>query len=115
MLSGGAQSCSLRYKNEKVKIFFFSFTLYHTPLPTFCRILEALRVEWQNVTPRFTSTLGIEPTTSQFLQSQLVPLRHDWPLIISFPVIVIEPVTVARHEILIIVLLFLNKCFNQNY
>ena len=26
------------------------------PLSTFCRILEALRVEWQNSTPRLTST-----------------------------------------------------------
>ena len=25
--------------------------------PTFCRILEAMRVEWQNSTPRFASTL----------------------------------------------------------
>ena len=27
----------------------------YTPFPTFCRILEALRVEWQNSTPRFAS------------------------------------------------------------
>ena len=26
------------------------------PFPTFCRIPEALRVEWQNSTPRLTST-----------------------------------------------------------
>ena len=54
-----------------------------TSFPTFCRILEALRVEWQNLMPRFGLTTeprngninltkyfislsGIEPTTNRF-------------------------------------------------
>ena len=65
--------------------------------PIFCWILEALRVEWQNSTPRFASTperrngnihglskyfissSGDRTHNQSILQSHLVPLRHDWP------------------------------------
>ena len=67
-----------------------------TPFPTFCRILEALRVEWQNSTPHlastperrngninlskyFISSSGIRTHNQSVLQSHLVPLRHDRP------------------------------------
>ena len=63
----------------------------------FCRILKALRVEWQNSTPPLTSTperrcgninlskyfissSGDRTHNPSVLQSHLVPLRHDWPL-----------------------------------
>ena len=75
-----------------------SFTLYpahrrvgrDSPFPTFCRILEALLVEWQNSTTHFASTperkngninlnkylissSGIEPTSSRFYSHTLCP------------------------------------------
>ena len=60
-------------------------------------ILEALRVEWQNSTPRLISTperrneninlskylissSGDRTHNQSVLQSHFVPLRHDWPL-----------------------------------
>ena len=65
--------------------------------PSFCRILEALRVEWQNSTPRFALTLerrngnmnlskysslnGDVTHNQSVLQPHFVSLRHDWPLI----------------------------------
>ena len=65
-----------------------------TPFPTFCRILEALRVKWQNSTPLFTSTperrngniylckyfissSGDRTHNQSVLQSHIVPLCHD--------------------------------------
>ena len=67
----------------------------NTLFPIFCRILEALRVEWQNSTPRFASTPkrrngninlskylissnGDRTHNQSVLQSHFVPLRHDW-------------------------------------
>ena len=58
--------------------------------------MEALRVEWQNSTPRFTwtpeltngninlnkyliSSCGDGTHNQSVLQSHFVPLRHDWP------------------------------------
>ena len=86
-----------------------SFTLYparsrvgrgnlvkDTPFPTFCRILEALHDEWQNLTSRFVSTperrngniklskyfissSGDRTHNQSVSQSHFVPLRHDRP------------------------------------
>ena len=90
----------------------FSFTLYpahcrvgrgnlalrHSVPHSFCWILKALRVEWQNSTPRlpstpeqrneninlskyFISSSGERTHNQSVLQSHFVPLRHDWPQI----------------------------------
>ena len=69
---------------------------HYTPFLTFCPILEALLVEWQNSTPHLTSTperrngninlnkyfissSGDRTHNQSVLQSHFVPLRHDWP------------------------------------
>ena len=61
------------------------------PFPTSRRILEALRVEWQNSMPHFLVTRENEnikylissrwnrPHNQSRLQSHVVPLRHDGP------------------------------------
>ena len=101
---------------QNLSIFFLkiSFTLYpahsrvgrgnpvkHTPFPTFCRILEVLRVKWQNLMQRFILTpeqrngninlskyfisSGGDRTHNQsILQSHFEPLRHDWPRILLY-------------------------------
>ena len=96
-------------RGVRSSIFFFSFTLYpahsgvdrgnlmkDTPFPTFCRIMEAMRVKRQNSTPRFAltterrngninlskyfiSSSGNRTHNQSVLQSHLVPLRHDRP------------------------------------
>ena len=93
------------------KKIYISFTLYPAQcrvgrgnlmlrhsFPTFCRILEALCVEWQNSTPRLSSTperrngninlskyfissSGDGTHNQSVLQSHFVPRRHDWPQI----------------------------------
>ena len=67
-----------------------------SPLSAFRRVLDALRVEWRNSTPRFASTperrndnLNVNKYLSSsfedrthnqsILQSHSVPRRHDWP------------------------------------
>ena len=86
-------------------IFFISFTLYPTHsrvgrgnLVLRHRILEVLRVEWQNSTPRvastperrngninsskyFISSSGDRTHNQSVLQSHFVSLCHDWPRI----------------------------------
>ena len=68
----------------------------HTSFRTFCRILEVLRVEWQNSTPRLTSTperrdrninlskyfissSGDRAHNQSVLESYFGSLRRDWP------------------------------------
>ena len=94
--------------------FIISFTLYSAQsrvgrrnlvlrhsVPHFLPILEALRVEWQNSTPRlastperrngnknlskyFISSRGDRTHNQSVLQSQFVLLRYDWPRLVSF-------------------------------
>ena len=70
----------------------FSNSASTTAFFTFRRVLEALRVEWRNSTPHFTSTperrnvnkyfissSGDRTHNQSILQSHFVPLRHNWP------------------------------------
>ena len=91
---------SLQYQNKDPHFklyqnyYIWSLQDVDTPLPTFHRILKALRVVWRHSTPRFASTpnsnmiilnvllcrVGIKPTTVAFTVTthKLAPLNHNW-------------------------------------
>ena len=86
----------IKFEINKVSSTLYPAHIRELRSPTFCRILEALRVDWQNSTSRctsvperkngnidlnkyFISSSGDRTHNQSVLQSHFVSLRHDWP------------------------------------